>query len=668
MRKTILSIAFIVSFASSYGQTQNILLEWYTTTPTPFATDGYAFAELLRNNYNVIDVGIHAGYNDLSDAMHNSDAEAVSTKFYATGTPQGMLNRTTVSSSLGLTIGRENWESYTQTLSQQPVLAEVEINNSYNKSSRKVDVSVEVDYLDNINQETRLYMYLVEDSVIGTGSGYDQRNYYNNISGHKYYAAGDPIKNFPHRNVMRQNILGLTGYSFGSNISKGTTKKYNTSITIPTAYRDKQVYIVAFVGYYNTTSAGNEVLNVSKESVIPDCEIDFSYSITNQTATFTNKSKNYTSLEWQFGDGQTSTDVSPKHTYNNGGSYNVTLTLYNGSETCQQQMETIFIPYQCEADFSYSATKLKVDFTNLSSGDADSYLWDFDDGFISNNENPSHTFSASGTYQVTLTTRDPDNDDCDEKTVSISVSDVVCKASFNSKIEKKKLTCTNNSSGNYKSVKWNFGDGNSSTLENPVYTYTNAGTYTVELELYDSQNNLCDATSQTITINDDNNDCNAEFAYSINKLEVAFNNKSSGGYEKTWWDFGDGFLSTVNAPTHTYAKAGSYNSCLALTKGSDTCHQKCVEIEVTGEFIGIDEPSNLIELSIYPNPNNGEFSISSSQIIEQIRVYNMQGLEVDQFNQMESLSTLKIGHLGNGVYHLRVIFKDSAKSIAVTIK
>ncbi|MHC4586729.1 MAG: PKD domain-containing protein [Planctomycetota bacterium] len=146
------------------------------------------------------------------------------------------------------------------------------------------------------------------------------------------------------------------------------------------------------------------------------CDIvaDFNASPTSGCAdldvvTFTNKSTGtITSWFWDFGDGGTSTEQNPSHTYTVAGTYTVSLTAFSG--TCSESVtKTAYITVSDVpiADFSGLPTSgsapLTVDFTDLSGGNPTSWSWDFGDGGTSTEQNPSHTYNGAGTYTVSLT-------------------------------------------------------------------------------------------------------------------------------------------------------------------------------------------------------------------------------------------------------------------------
>ena len=124
---------------------------------------------------------------------------------------------------------------------------------------------------------------------------------------------------------------------------------------------------------------------------------------------------------------------------------------------------------------------------------------------------------------------------------------------------------------------WDFGDGGSSTLQNPAHTYADAGTYTVSLTVTDS---LLDGTINTETKTGYikvYEPLDAEFTASplegvAGVTEFAFTDATTGGkapytYE---WNFGDGGSSALQNPTHTYAGAGTYTVSLTVTDSLPT--------------------------------------------------------------------------------------------------
>ncbi|AKB58388.1 glutaminyl-peptide cyclotransferase [Methanosarcina barkeri] len=211
---------------------------------------------------------------------------------------------------------------------------------------------------------------------------------------------------------------------------------------------------------------------------------------------FTDKSTGKpTKWKWSFGDGKTSTEKSPTHTYSKEGKYTVKLTVTNaaGSNTATKSKyimvtETSQAP---TADFwgwpLSGDAPLKVTFTETSKGSPTSWKWDFGDGKYSTEKSPTHTYSAAGTYTVKLTATNAAGSSTKTKWNYIKVSGTSQAPTADfwgwplSGKAPLKVKFTETSKGSPTSWKWNFGDGKYSTEKSPTHTYSAAGTYTVKL-------------------------------------------------------------------------------------------------------------------------------------------------------------------------------------------
>lgn len=128
----------------------------------------------------------------------------------------------------------------------------------------------------------------------------------------------------------------------------------------------------------------------------------FTHTENGLTATFTNTSKNAQTYLWDFGDGNTSTEVSPKHTYASYGTYKIVLTAKNVTKTNSYTLYIALRDANPKASFTYKIEQpLKVVLTNTSTN-ATSYEWDFYDGVKSTEKNPTHRYSGKGSYNITL--------------------------------------------------------------------------------------------------------------------------------------------------------------------------------------------------------------------------------------------------------------------------
>jgi PKD repeat protein len=134
-----------------------------------------------------------------------------------------------------------------------------------------------------------------------------------------------------------------------------------------------------------------------------------------------------TSWAWTFGDGGTSSEQNPQHTYAAPGLYTVTLNAtneYGSDEEIRTDYITVYAPVtaQFSANITGGTAPLTVQFTDLSTGGPTSWLWTFGDGNTSTAQNPQHTYTTAGTHTVTLTASHPYDSDTETKTAYITVA------------------------------------------------------------------------------------------------------------------------------------------------------------------------------------------------------------------------------------------------------
>ncbi len=214
---------------------------------------------------------------------------------------------------------------------------------------------------------------------------------------------------------------------------------------------------------------------------------------------------------WNFGDGSTSTSKNPIHNYTVAGGFKVTLRISDTMTGCTSvHVDSVKIGVPT-ADFSSSGTfgcaPFSTSFTNTSFnsgyGNLSSWAWDFGDGSTSNSQNPSHTYNSPGTYNVSLTVTNSLGCTITKNStnyiqvigpdVNFGSSDTIADCIPHTVIYKDSTSF----GAPITSWTWNFGDGNSSSLQNPSHVYTNYGNYSVSLKVND-----LDGCSRTLTFTD----------------------------------------------------------------------------------------------------------------------------------------------------------------------
>ncbi len=304
---------------------------------------------------------------------------------------------------------------------------------------------------------------------------------------------------------------------------------------------------------------------------------DFTYS-GDPTVTFTNLTIYTTdSWFWDFGDGGTSTLENPVHLYTTNGTYEVCLTATNvlGSDThCEDVVISTYLPPV--AMFDYTGDPL-VTFTDLSTEDPYEWFWEFDDGVTSTEQNPEHTYTLNGVYNVCLTSTNAVGSDTYCENVSI-ITYIPPAALFEFSGDPT-VTFTDLSSEDPTEWFWDFGDGGTSTEQNPEYTFASNGTYYVCLTATNAvgSNTFC----QYVLIDSYLFAPDPAFTY-FGDPTVYFIDFSTEDPTEWFWDFGDGIGTSVEQnPSYTYLSNGTYEVCLTATNavGSNT---ECQTIVIDG--------------------------------------------------------------------------------------
>jgi len=137
------------------------------------------------------------------------------------------------------------------------------------------------------------------------------------------------------------------------------------------------------------------------------------------------------------------------------------------------------------ADVTSGPAPLAVSFTNQSTGAVTTHAWTFGDGGTSTQDSPSHMYTLPGTYTVSLTETGPGGADTRTRTAYILVLDPPPVADFSATPLRGRsplpVAFTDLSTGGVTGWSWNFGDGATSTAQNPSHLYHVGGLYTVTL-------------------------------------------------------------------------------------------------------------------------------------------------------------------------------------------
>ena len=309
---------------------------------------------------------------------------------------------------------------------------------------------------------------------------------------------------------------------------------------------------------------------------------------------------------WDFGDSTNSSASNPSHTYTSNGTYNVQLiaTDANGcSDTLTYSSLININPFVVNFDINYlsECAPVVANFTNLTSPVPASVFWDFGDGITSTLNNPSHTYTTAGVYDVTLTVSDASG--CNETYILTDAVTVLPNYSidFNFIVAG---ACAPPYSVDFNSIVpagtssyfWSFGDGTTSNLANPTHIYTSDGIFTVTLT---ASNGICsDAYTIPGAVNTNGVQA-AVVADSIRgcvPLLVAFEDASFSTVPITswFWNFGDGATATSSDPTHNYTMPGDYDVTLIVEDANG-----CIDTLVLNDYV---QAGNLPIIEFYADP------------------------------------------------------------------
>lgn len=291
---------------------------------------------------------------------------------------------------------------------------------------------------------------------------------------------------------------------------------------------------------------------------------------------------------WSFGDGGTSAESDPVHTYTVDGKYTVTLTVTNiegsnsvtkaGYVTCLKSVNPPVASFVSTT--TTGATPLSVKFVDSSQNTPTSWVWSFGDGGSSTEQNPTHVYSIKGTYTVTMTATNAGGSNTVTKTDYIAVTEESLEptASFiattTSGLTPLTVKFVDTSANGPTSWVWVFGDGNSDIVQNPTHTYTEEGTYSVTMT---ATNSIGSSTTTkvdyiTVTLDEPITSFMADVTSGTAPLIVQFNDTSLNSPSSWTWNFGDDSTSTEQNPLHKFISAGEYSIIMTARNsiGSNT--------------------------------------------------------------------------------------------------
>ena len=400
---------------------------------------------------------------------------------------------------------------------------------------------------------------------------------------------------------------------------------------------ESPVHIYTAAGTYPVTltvqnSAGQSVLlerdlitvSAAVSAPVADFRVSADEGTDPLSVRFTDLSTNDPSgWYWNFGDGETSREQNPAHTYRGARAYTVSMQARNdggSSVATREDLVTVSRPRgqptptpsvtaippatttptagpaagSLQAGFSVDHTSgqdpLTVRYTDLSTGHPTAWYWNFGDGETSHEQNPTHIYHGARAYTVSMQAR-TDSDRSvvtredlvtvtrpgDQPAVQPDVQPTLTPtpAPVAGQVQAQfraappygqnplNVQFTDLSTGHPTAWYWNFGDGETSREQNPMHIYHGARTYTVSIRVWnvdkESVVTMEDIVMVGIPAGWPMAICTAVPVSGIGPLSVRFTDVSTGNPTSWYWSFGDGAESMLQNPVHVYTRPGTYS-------------------------------------------------------------------------------------------------------------
>lgn len=401
-------------------------------------------------------------------------------------------------------------------------------------------------------------------------------------------------------------------------------------------------------------------------------------------------------ISWTFGDGSTGQGGFVSHAYNAPGWYAVCMTetdFVTGLAVCTY-CDSVYVGNGVGCSFSYSGPNVigsPIVFTGIGGPVGSSYYWDFGDGSpVVSGASATHVYASPGIYVVCMSVGFQGAIVCTScQPISINSNSPVCQANFVSVsvglnayfIDQSVISFPIGTIQGPVTYSWNFGDGNTSTLQFPNHQYSSPGLYIACLTIstLGCTSTFCDSIVIDTTVVGPVG-CNAYFIFTqLSPFNLVGVNLSSGVNLNFSWDFGDGSPLVGGAyPSHQYASTGTYVVCLTVSDFFGCMDTYCDTLTVdslgnilyrgaaAGFVLNIYSPaavtSGVDELTamnaqLFPNPAANLLMVKWSEDVSNELSYSIisvDGRIVLNGNLTRDVNSVEVAALSPGFYLLQV--------------
>jgi PKD repeat protein len=315
------------------------------------------------------------------------------------------------------------------------------------------------------------------------------------------------------------------------------------------------------------------------------------------TVNITDLSKGAVIVNYDFGDGNSSSDPSPTYTFNDTGTFKIRQFISNTC-TFDTSEQTIVVQPGPQVSFTHvPSTRCEgqeIQFNSQTSS-VSGFRWDFGNGDTSVQSNPRYAYPNNGNYTITLDVVSAINSCTNSYQDTISINGLptpILAVDTSQGCPPLAVTFTNNSP-NVAFLQWKFGDGNSTSVINPTHSYTNTGVYNARLIVRNAEG--CeDSVDRTIQVQPEPIAAFTQTSTFCDvPVNVSFTNASTGATSYAW-DFGNGITSGLTSPTVQYNNTGIFTTVL----------------EAQNQFGCLDTASATFEVYQLPVP---DFTLDTNQ-------------------------------------------------------
>ena len=312
---------------------------------------------------------------------------------------------------------------------------------------------------------------------------------------------------------------------------------------------------------------------------------------------------------WSFGDNSYSTVRNITHVYQQNGTYQVRLQIWDDDGSEAEIIESVLVlDTKPTAAFSLSSSTVheggNISFVDESVPGWDpiiNWTWSFGDGGVSYESSVVHDYVYDGTFTVTLTVRDSDGI-ANSTSASVSILDLGPLANFShTEPVEGALAFFNDTSTTpvdpIVNWSWDFGDGHVAWGARVTHAYNRTGSFLVSLAIKDDDGST-NSTSEWVSVADVKPGAMFTFSPSslVEKDLVAFTDTSTTFNQlvEWYWDLGDGNHSSLKNPTHAYSRNGTYHVTLWVQEFDDSNSSHSVDLVI------LDTNPDIVTVSLQP--------------------------------------------------------------------